>query len=1624
MPLLTVLYNHLTRCLLSSDWLQQFTIEKKEIEKLFADTIFQEKLESVAKSNCYSCQAVLDLTQNALNDIAGQESPKDWLPFLCQYAISKSFPLTVAQPITGRLKAAGDFYLKMLREVGTFCRNWTRETSWSAKYPLNFLTEKEINQLEYGEEYLRFLTAFQEDYVYEMMELVQEVRGFNTLDHSLGVHYLALDIGRQLANLGQNIDLGRVSGAAAVHDIGKFGCHDEEIKRIPYLHYYYTGEWFKRHQITYIRQIAMNHSTWDLELENLSLESLILIYADFRVKQRDDQMRIYPLDESYHVILSKLDQVDEQKRQRYDKVFAKLKDFEDYLKFIGVQVDPETRVKKPAPQREVNYALLQGDEIVQNLKYLAIQYNITMMYQLRDEHASNTLLEMARSEDDSYNLRTFLKTFDEYSTYLTQKQKLNAIEYLYDQLIHPEDDIRRYSAKLIGTLMATFDEVFSKEIPPGVCLPEPDLGSEDLLEQYLHLFLQPDHKIIPLHRSWISQSVAPMIEALFHSALTGKKENYRKIILGYFQEPLEKNRSYEIFLIEGAQHLPVLDDGEGLRCLYRYLMEQLKNPEDQIRICAWETTDHFLSVLPADSTLAREMKKMMASAADHLPLPAENYLRWQVVQKLNLPPEIVAQYRQNYLLDEPHIPDLFLSNLKTAVSGVIKRNQVRVLLDYCLEHREIEVVHTSMHFCNLLKTSNVEAVRNQAGDALIRIFPLLSWEERNDVVVELLGALEVRGYQFTEIPYYLGRLLINLSPEELDEIISDLEELVQQPNPRLINLIFRTVGSCIEYYPQYRLNFAESSQLFYERLKRMMCLILGGLGNYHIRIKQMAFTVLGRVLASTELSGGEKGKILQLIGKKLLNLLLNDPTKPLVFLTNAAGLNHIYRYVSDRIFAPDEYSVPITPKVAFFPGSFDPYSLSHKEITRNIRDLGFEVYLQMDEFSWSKHTLPYHLRRNIVEMSLGNELGCYLFPEDAQINIAHKGDLKRLKAHFPGREVYLVVGSDVILHASAYQMAEGADSIYEMPHIILVRQREKIRTGVEENLLEKQLQKIKGEILYLDLPPQYDEISSTQIRSYVDENRDISSLVDPLAEQYIYEFGFYRREPKFRTLMADISLKVEVVKELTPGLFQELATFQPQINQDEQGLSLLSSRMEREGARLILIRDHNSRHLLGFSLFHSIRVQDLYQEFNNSSICQYIRDHGVGSMVLICGIYLGKNPEDEGLAREILNETLAYCLAREFHFAIYRNIWDNHVYFDEILTRHGFVQLNYQPEQPVFVVNMNDPCTLMLNMEPMIKEPLRSSPTVIRRIAATRRKLQSVITQLYPGNLILTLDEKRIHEVLVEKICQENGVSTIPAQPRQLGPAMCVPFGNILNRYLVPNTVTKPLYTEKYFKPNMKDNIIAHLPYYLSLENQIKILHSFNRPVILVDDLLHKGYRIKAIDDKLHQGKIQVQKVFTGILSGRGKELMEMQQRQVEGAYFVPRIKVWFNEDILYPFIGGDTLWRGSFLERNLIPSVNYILPYAFPQYIVDASKEAILALSRTCIENAMDMLQALEMDYAAQNGRTLTLERLGDVFIIPRYPDQGRSMFYDLKQRPSHYLQNDLERLIRIKEFGEESGG
>jgi len=1630
------LYNKISKEILHTQILDDISLAKKLVRKHIESPVFLKQLTSMVKNKDYSCQAVYFLCQDILVDIDKKHNSTNWLYQVFQFALYKSFPEAVelsVKNISDNCRKAFLLYLEFLRVISEFQKS-SGDPTFHSKYPLNFLASEEKNELENPAEYKRFLKAFNDEYIYEMMKLSQEILKFNALDHICGVNWIALFIGRQLYNLGLPVDLGRISGAAAGHDIGKYGCKDIEVERTPYLHYYYTDMWFKKHNIPYIGHIAVNHSVWDLELENLPLESLILIYSDFRVKNANngpkEEMRIFSLKDSFQVILDKLDNIDEKKRKRYCRVYKKLKDFEDYMINLGVNVDVENKeISSCKKDRKPYYPLMQGQEVIQNIKFLSIEHNVNLMHELRDESSLNSLLELARSEKDWNNLREYLQVFNEYSTYLTQNQKMITLRYLYEQLTHPEDEIRRRSARLIGLLIASFDEDYRKEIPQNVTLKLPAITSINLLERYLKYFLQPDHKKIALHQSRIINSTENMISSLFSNCRNNHQvSDYRKSILKHYKKDLYTDEEIQLCLIKTAEHISICSDEKSVKVLFDYIIKMLKKESHNLRLTALEVVYDLIPQIDKKFRFINNLRKLFAGNIFASMLPAENYLNMKIVELLGLDKSIIKKYIEFYRRDIEKIQYIFLSNLKTSTSGIIKKIQIELLLEHTLKSKQ-EEIYTALHFCNILKVSGIEDIRNLAGQTLVNLMPSLSFQQRNDIAIELLRASEMEDYQFTKyIPYYLGQLILYLTPNELEEVIDDLIEKIKQSDPKLSSLLLRTIGIAIANYPKYRERFSEKEKSYENRLNKMIGILLNGFVHYNLKVKQAAFRVIGReIFGSRHLNLEEKNHIFKLIAKKILTLLAPVNKEGLMFLINSTGLNYMYKFISDYNFYKGSIKLETPEKIAFFPGAFDPFSLSHKDIVKAIEALGFETYLAVDEFSWSKRTQPHLFRKNIINISIADELNVYLYPEDLPINIANPDNLKTLRENFPFSEVYVVVGSDVVSNASAYQKNKRKNSIHTFSHIIFDR-RTPHTADDKEKIIQEAIKEIKGKIIKLNLTSCYEEISSSQIRNNIDENRDISRFIDPLAQKYIYENSLYQREPQYKSVIQTISIDVQVIEDITPDLIKELCRkVLSKYNRNEVSKKLVEF-TRKVNPRILLLRDvrHNGM-ILGFSAFHWVRSNILFQEFKDNLISEYIRENAVGRTIVIDGIFTISGTENksglENLEQVILTETLSFCIEKDYNYTIFRNILIDYplTSLDENLELMGFYRLPFSDKNnPVFVVGISKPCIINLDTETIIKEPFCQNLYIKKSVIISRKRLLKSFTTFYPGNVVLPFNIDLINQTIVKKICKINDVSTTPLIPRALGRSICVPFGKILHKMVVPNTVTKSLHTEKIFASDMKSFEIGAFPNYMSLENQVKIIHSFDMPVILIDDYLHKGYRIKTLEPLFKKYDIKVKKIIVGALSGSGKEIATILKRDADCAHFIPNLRLWFNESELYLFVGGDALRRKIRTQGNLVRSISQVLPYTFPSFIKNVSAKTIYNFSEVCIENALTILEALENEYQVIQQRKLTLDHLGEVIIYPRYPDQGEDMDYNLNLSPSHYLRNSLELLRRTKRMAE----
>ena len=1525
------------------------------------------------------CADVLALCREELDALCGGAPQEGWLSYAYDYARRLLYPeKTGAEPY-----AAGAVFLLSVLQVLFAAEGelLPHDPAWT----FDFLTEQELADSACAPSYTKFLRQWKREYVYELMRLGLEVTPYRTLEHIAGVHHIAVTAARALHRGGTPVDVALVSGAAAGHDIGKFGCRPGE--RVPYLHYYYTDLWFRRRRMTDIGHIAANHSVWDLEPDYLSAEALLLIYADFRVKQLRGEdgreiTRISTLAEAFQVILAKLDDVDGEKKKRYTRVYARLEDFEQYMVSRGVDVTMSGGDTDPLPEKHTS--LMTDDEALRALTLRCVGHNITLMHRLTDQRSFARLLEEARGETDWRRLRAYLAVFESYSLYLHIPQKVQTLTFLYELLMHREGDIRRQAAALLGELIAGFHAGYAKERPQD---SRPDPRATTDLEQwklYLDKILYPDHKLMPQHRRWIGYTLKFAVGSLL-SHCPGREERFLAPVFAYYRrtEALDDYTAFQ--LLDTAAALP--DEAYSPRRVREMtdFAAALSRREDlTVRMAAVLLLDRLYRLYPDGRRALAAVEAVSCDDSGTL-----RYLRQDVLaegEPLLLPEEVVSE--------------IFLDNLKTATPWITKQANLRLLTDFARSGQS-PALHIATHLSNLIKVSDRVTVRHSAGNALLALAPRLTADQRNEVAVELCRGLELGQQEFTKyIPDYLGRFALWLPPAELDEVLDDLRVNLSSSDSRVTASVLDTVGVIYEAYDAYRSRFPETDDAYRRRRERLLGLLMRGLSGIDGATRQEALFVLGRrVFGSGELGRHEKRRAFMLTQRKLLSAQDEFPGEGLTFYYRAAMLGKLYRFITEERLFHKGFDFGAPRPVAFFPGTFDPFTLSHKGIVRAIRDQGFEVLLAIDEFSWSKKTQPYRLRRRIAAMAVADVFHVSIFPEDFPVNIANPGNLRCLREAFPGRPVSIVVGSDVVAHASSYQKPVEPDSIHTFDHVIF--RREELGGPVDYGC-------IRGRVVELTLPPQLEEISSTRIREAVDANRDISRLVDPAVQDFIYRRGLYLREPQDKPMLQTEDLEFSVSQHPAEELLPLLRELGP------DG-SAVARAVSESGDQAVLLHRSGQTCVLGAVTFRCLDSQMLFSRLKSPALTGLVRQSTGGRALLVSGLLVPRGEQQEEFGQLLLTEVLTLALSREYAYGLYVPLEGAASTFArQLMLRQGFVPVS-GGERDALAVDMRRPLVLSRNVDTAIKQPLAGRPAVAAAVSAARIRLQEALTRLYPGELVLSLSAGVIYHRLLHRITRRNGVPAEPVTPRRLGPDICVPYGKILRGVAVPNTVTKTLRTDKVYEPDLSAYSIEAYPDYSPLADQVRTIRAFDRPVILVDDMLHDGKRIRRLAPLLRQTHTQVDQVLVGYLTGMGRDLMEQLGYPVDSIYYLPNLRRWFVESTLYPFIGGDTVRRPGRLPGGLQPSVNRILPYASPE-LPDVDGGAVWQLSLCCLENARDILLALETEYRSLYARNLTLARLGEAVILPLCPDKGPCMTYDLTRAASTYLDGDIEQLRRMR--------
>ncbi len=1524
------------------------------------------------------CADVLALCRPELETLCPGEPSEGWLAYAYDYARRLLYPeKTDAEPF-----APGAVFLLSVLQVlfAAEAELLPHDPAWT----FDFLTDDELAGSPCAPSYQRFLRLWRREFVYELMRLGLEVTPYRTLEHIAGVHHLAVTAARALRKSGVAVDVALVSGAAAGHDLGKFGCRPGE--RVPYLHYFYTDQWFRRRRMTDIGHVAANHSVWDLEPDYLSVEALLLIYADFRVKQLHDAQgreitRISTLAEAFQVILDKLDDVDGEKQKRYTRVYARLEDFEQFMVSRGVDVTMSGGDTPPLPEKHT--ALMTDDEALRALTLRCVGHNMELMHRLTDQRSFARLLEEARGETDWRRLRAYLAVMESYSLYLHIPQKVQTLTFLYELLMHREGDIRRQAAALLGEIIAGFHAGYAKERPADI-RPDPRAITDvDQWRLYLDKILYPDHKLMPQHRRWIGYTLKFAVGSLL-SHCPGREERFLAPVFAYYRRPEDLDDYTAFQLLDTAAALPdTAYTASRARQMTAFAAALSLRKDLTIRMAAVLLLDRLARLYPEDG---RALEAVTA-----VPDGDSGTLRY-------LKQDVLSQGAP-LLLPEDVVSEIFLDNLKTATPWITKQGNLRLLTDFARSGKS-PALHIATHLSNLIKVSDRVTVRHSAGNALLALAPRLTADQRNEVAVELCRGLELGQQEFTKyIPDYLGRFALWLPPAELDEVLDDLRVNLSSSDSRVTASVLDTVGVIYEAYDAYRSRFPETDDAYRRRRERLLGLLMRGLSGIDGATRQEALFVLGRrVFGSGELGRHEKRRAFMLTQRKLLSAQDEFPGEGLTFYYRAAMLGKLYRFITEERLFHKGFDFGAPRPVAFFPGTFDPFTLSHKGIVRAIRDQGFEVLLAIDEFSWSKKTQPYRLRRRIAAMAVADVFHVSIFPEDFPVNIANPENLHELRAAFPGRSVSIVVGSDVVLHASSYKKSVTPDSIHTFDHVVFRR--------TEPDAEPADYSCITGKVLELTLPPQLEEISSTRIREAVDANRDISNLIDPTVQEFIYRRGLYLREPQDKPVLRTEDLSFLPASPETAEKFLRTMLSVPTA-------AALRTQIESRGDDVMVCRDTDGT-ILGAASYACLDSARLFARLGDPALSGLVRQNAGGRTLLISGLFVPRGERQSDLCQLLITEVLTLALSREFTYALYLPL-EGAVsgYGRQLLTLQGFVPAGESTD--ALAVDMRCPIVLSRNVDTAVKAPFSSSPRVLAAIAAAHRRLQAALTKLQPGSLVLSLSAGVIYHRLLQRITGRNGVPAEPTTPRVLGPDICVPYGKILRGVAVPNTVTKTLRTDKVYEPDLSTYSIEAYPDYSPLPDQVRTIHAFARPVILVDDMLHDGKRIRRLAPLLAETNTPVDQVLVGYLTGMGRDLMEQLGYDVDAIYYLPNLRLRFVESTLYPFIGGDTVRRSEALPGGLQPAVNRILPYAAPEY-TGMDDETAWELSLCCLENARDILLALETEFRSLYARNLTLSRLGEAVILPLCPDKGGCMTYDLSRAASTYLEGDIELLKRMR--------
>lgn len=1481
-----------------------------------------------------------------------------------------------------------------------------RSDRLAGRMPFQALTEEDLEPWPSGEEYRRLLQHLEEDGFMAAMAMAQLWQGLTIEDHVLGVTGLALWIGRQLARA-IPVDLPLLHGAAIGHDVGKFGCVGDEVKRIPRLHYYYTHQYYAARDLGGLGHIATNHSCWDLELVRLPIETQVLIYCDFRVKEIQDadgrrRMTVTSLKEAFDTILAKLEDLDQAKRRRYQAVYRRLRDMEDYALTLGVALDPtdfpvsrRARPYLPAgldpvalmggQQRPDTAVLALGPQVQGTTRLLATAHSIGVMERLRDLPSLRRLLEEVRSSKGWRELRTYMGIVGDYAPALSEEQRSLALEFFRELLAHPDDDIRYQAACRMADLLALGEVEWRKDLPRDVVVPErgwvlPQVAAVvDLLDRApaeAAEDMSPEEQIIysvPVFLRRFFNRAHPKLAAeampMVVARLTARAGDRRPLAALYACESFE--------LLAGAM------DAAGRAGLPRIIAAWTFHEVPNVRLMAWRV----LRLLAEHGRREPDLLAAVGRCLDaHGPDPqpeasvAELFLL-EACARLSGRDAFAGRCRDQREEGRTPIREVMLRNVKTRTGWVEKK----VNCDYLLALVEGRSAgdaalagDVAFHLANLLKVSRVEGTRFNAGRRLVELLPSLTDTQRNDLAIELVRSLQLDGEGVTRyIPRFLGPILASLPAQELEELVADMEVDARRGAEGLQKLLVQAATWLIIA----RRDGAREVQT------RLVGLLLGSLADTRTAVAHEGYAHLALLLDA--LHGDPRlPALLRLAAKKVLTLVTHLPGDRGRFFLAAQVLSSL-----DKALAGAPVKFPAAPRVGFLPGTFDPFTAAHGEMVRRALAYCDEVFVQVDDFSWRKHAQPRFLREELAWMALATFPGAFLFPLEPPVNIANPGSLQLLAKRLGRRALSLIVGTDVLEGASAYRDPDSP--IWRVHHLVTTREEHASRAW------EGRLGWFRNGVQVMQVPSRMKAVSSTYLREALDRRGELELFCDPLVARVLRERRLYVNYPARKE---EIFLSQWVLRlprdgsALPPGL-EVLVQLDP---------GRAGSRGTGRAPRTAVLQSRETGADLAALTWLEGTATVLPVALEDETLAAAAGGRLLGSGAL--AVALGACREDEPLVHldQLLSRIIGQWFSQGLLFSLFgvpeaggERLWD-------MLRHHGAGWLGGAAGRRGVrwaAIELTNPLVMVHDLDQLLQPPYYRLAPVEEALVRGRRALSAFFAERMPGSGLLHIHEKETKRQLAvwtqERLAEKGGWVVLG-------------LGRQFSRDLVGDSPTIALDLERYLTRQGYEAGVA--PPYDSpgLELQLTTARELGRDALLLVPFLDTPEPVLQVAEACRRVQVRLQEVLVGATSASVHAALHLAGVPHRTGLVVPHWRGVVRESAVVPFLGGWSIRERRPAGAALIPSLNDCLPYHAP-HPAGLDPDGALDFSRLALEQAVQLFLVLEEAYRAAEGRLLTLNDLAAVVRHPRCPPYSKGLLPPRDSAPSELINQDLEALARL---------